>query len=84
METIANVKAGKQTKPALREQMLRKLEVGPYRNWSFDVEHYKELTKKCIEESKQPHRPNKTYTKGGGKKQRAEELKKLISEIDNI
>ena len=84
MQIIANVKAGKQTKPVLREQMLRKLEVGPYRNWEFDVEHYKELTKKCIEEGRQPPRPYKTYTKGGGKKQRAEELKKLISEIDNI
>jgi hypothetical protein len=63
--------------------MLRKLEVGPYRNWEFDIERYKELTKKCVEDSKQSKRYRPSYTKGGGKKQRAEEIKKLISEIEN-
>ena len=67
-------------------EMQKKYEVGPFRTWQLDMERLKGIFQE-VEKRKETvygkRGPYNRHNTGTGKKQRAEELKKLISEIEN-
>ena len=83
---MEEIKKGKKISPEERDKILRRLEIGPYRKWTLDINRIKEIDLKIQEQNKISFGGKRgPYSRGSysGKKQRAKELQRLKAEIEN-